>query len=68
MKPRRDYDEYTKFINDTYTSEKEDILMGTVYHMNKTPMRFSPFKRHPIDTVRSQSEKDLSLVNRVSRF
>jgi len=67
MKPRRDYDEYTKFINDTFASEKEGMLMGTVDHMNRTG-GFSAFNRHPMDTLRTQSEKDLSLLNRVSRF
>jgi len=36
MKPRRDYDEYTKFINDTFVSEKESLVSGTVSYMNKT--------------------------------
>jgi hypothetical protein len=36
MKPRRDYDEYTKFINDTFVSEKECLVSGTVNYMSKT--------------------------------
>ena len=36
MKPRKDYDDYTKFINDTFAGEKEGMLRGTVDHMNKT--------------------------------
>lgn len=36
MKPRRDYDEYTKFINDTFANEKEGMLMGTIDHMARS--------------------------------
>lgn len=62
MKPRRDYDDYTKFINDTFASEKEGLVTGTVDHMNRT----GGFKTaaNPIDTLRTQSEADLSLMNR----
>jgi len=65
MKPRKDYDDYTKFINDTFTSQKEGMLSGTVEHMNRT----GGFKAmsNPMDTLKTQSEKDLSLLNR-SRF
>ena len=30
MKPRKDYDDYTRFINDTYLAEKEKMLSQTV--------------------------------------
>ena len=30
MQPRKDYDDYTKFINDTYTEEKIHMLNKTV--------------------------------------
>lgn len=30
MQPRKDYDDYTKFINDTYTEEKINMLNKTV--------------------------------------
>ena len=36
MKPRKDYDDYTKFINDTFAVEKEGMLNETVGYMNKT--------------------------------
>lgn len=36
MKPRKDYDDYTKFINDTFMSEKEGLLSGSISHMNRT--------------------------------
>ena len=65
MRPRKDYDDYTKFINDTFAQEKEGMLSGTVSHMNRT----GGFKAtsNPMDTLKTQSEKDLSLMNR-NRF
>lgn len=30
MQPRKDYDDYAKFINDTYTDEKINMLNRTV--------------------------------------
>ena len=62
MQPRKDYDDYTKFINDTFAAEKEGMLSGTVEHMNRT----GGFKTmsNPMDTLKTQSEKDLSLMNR----
>ena len=30
MKPRKDYDDYARFINDTYSTEKEKMISGTV--------------------------------------
>ena len=62
MRPRKDYDDYTKFINDTFGAEKDGMLSGTVEHMNRT----GGFKTasNPMDTLKTQSEKDLSLMNR----
>ena len=60
MRPRRDYDEYTKFINDTFVSEKESLVNGTVDHMNKTG-GFESAKTNPLDTLKTFTEKDLSL-------
>ena len=31
-----DYDDYTKFINDTFTTEKTGLLNETIDYMNKT--------------------------------
>ena len=66
LRPRRDYDEYTKFINDTFTSEKESLVTGTVDHMNKTG-GFESAKTNPLDTLKTFTEKDLSLLNRHHR-
>ena len=66
LRPRRDYDEYTKFINDTFTSEKECLVTGTVDHLNRTG-GFENFKTKPLDTLKTFTEKDLSLLNRHHR-
>jgi|TARA_B110000914_G_C15232032_1_gene340116 hypothetical protein len=63
MKPRKDYDDYTKFINDTFMSEKEGLLGGSISHMNRTGGFMN--MKSPMDTLKTQSEKDLSLMNRV---
>ena len=34
MQPRKDYDDYTKFINDTYVEQKENMLKET-FHRRK---------------------------------
>jgi hypothetical protein len=36
LQPRKDYDDYTKFINDTYAEEKEHMLSQTVTNLEKT--------------------------------
>jgi len=51
MKPRKDYDDYTKFINDTYTAEKEGMLSETVDYMSKTGGFNAP--SNPIDTLKT---------------
>lgn len=61
MRPRKDYDDYTKFINDTFASEKEGMLSDTISHMNRTG-GFMTFSKNPMETLKTQSEKDLSLM------
>ena len=63
MRPRKDYDDYTKFINDTFTGEKEFMLNETINHMNRTG-GFKIFSQSPMETLKTQSENDLSLVSR----
>ena len=58
MRPRKDYDDYTKFINDTFAGEKEGMLSETVNHMNKTGGFLET------ETLKTKSEQDLSLMNR----
>ena len=58
LQPRKDYDDYTRFINDTYTEEKEDMLSQTVSNLNKTG-GFHSFSKgyNPLNTLRTYSEK-----------
>ena len=35
MQPRRDYDDYSRFINDTYLPKKHDLLNNTVQYETK---------------------------------
>lgn len=65
MRPRKDYDDYTKFINDTFATEKEGMLNHTVDYMNKTG-GFNTAS-NPMNTLKTQSEQDLSLLNKARR-
>ena len=53
MQPRKDYDDYTKFINDTYTDEKINMLNKTVDLESK---RGSFKGGKPTETLRTYSE------------
>lgn len=53
MQPRKDYDDYTKFINDTYTDEKINMLNKTV---DLEAKRGSLKGSKPTDTLRTYSE------------
>lgn len=53
MQPRKDYDDYTKFINDTYSDEKMNMLNRTVNIEEKR----GTFKQYnPTQTMRTYSE------------
>ena len=54
MQPRKDYDDYTKFINDTYTDEKINMLNRTVTIEAKR----NTFTKglNPAETLRTYSE------------
>lgn len=54
MQPRKDYDDYTKFINDTYTDEKLNMLNKTVTLESKRG-GFNE-KMNPTETLRQYSE------------
>lgn len=53
MQPRKDYDDYTKFINDTYSDEKVNMLNKTVTLEAK---RGTFDKFNPTNTLRTYSE------------
>jgi len=54
MIPRKDYDDYARFINDTYSGEKEAMLSNTVNFEN-TRGTFSK-NYNPLHTLRTYSE------------
>ena len=64
LQPRKDYDDYTRFINDTYAEEKEDMLNQTVSNLNKTGGFENMQKHNPIMTLRTYSEKPKLFMNK----
>lgn len=65
MQPRKDYDDYTKFINDTYTEEKINMLNKTVdldskrgsAKTSEALRTYSEFPSRPPATDREQGGK-----------
>jgi len=57
LQPRKDYDDYTRFINDTYAEEKEDMLNQTVTNLSRTGGFDNMTSYNPIHTLRTYSEK-----------
>lgn len=58
MQPRKDYDDYTRFINDTYSGEKEKMLTNTVSFEHKRGTFTKNY--NPLHTLRTYSEFGLS--------
>lgn len=58
MQPRKDYDDYTKFINDTFASEKEVMINSTMDNLTRTG-GFHSVKNsyNPMYTLRTYSHK-----------
>lgn len=67
MTPRKDYDDYAKFINDAYTEEKSNILNKTMSAWTRTtsttkerpanPLNLlTPIQVHEIEDVRSSTK------------
>jgi hypothetical protein len=55
MEPRRDYDDYTRFINDTYVEEKTDMLNNTC-NFEERRKSFAVKNYNPLMTLRTYSE------------
>jgi hypothetical protein len=53
MEPRKDYEDYSKFINDTYAEEKVNMLSQTVESENRKG-NFTKYQ-NPTITLRAQS-------------
>lgn len=64
MQPRRDYDDYTKFINDTYCEEKENMLSKTVSCYNKTGYHSSASRTNPVQHLRTYSERPAGFMSK----
>lgn len=54
MQPRKDYDDYTRFINDTYSGEKEKMLSNTANFEQKRGTFTKNY--NPLHTLRTYSE------------
>jgi len=67
MRPRKDYDDYTRFINDTYSVKKEQMLNNTVSFENKKGAFSKTY--NPLNTLRtSQKFGQRSFHNRGGSF
>jgi hypothetical protein len=63
MQPRRDYDDYTKFINDTYSEEKENMLSKTLSTFTKTGYN-SASRTNPVHHLRTYSERPAGFMSK----
>jgi len=66
MEPRKDYDDYTRFINDTYVEEKTDMLNNTCNFEEKRNS-FVTKNYNPLMTLRTYSEleaRPMTMLNR----
>jgi len=56
MQPRKDYDDYTKFINDTFTEEKEQMLTKTMTNYNRNGYN-SASRTNPLQTLSTYNDR-----------
>jgi hypothetical protein len=66
MEPRKDYDDYTRFINDTYVEEKTDMLNNTCNFEEKRSS-FVTKNYNPLMTLRTYSELEARPVTMLNR-
>ena len=66
MQPRKDYEDYSRFINDTYADEKISMLTRTVDIEGKrnTMTKFY----NPLDNLRTYSEYPVKPTNMKNGF
>ena len=63
MQPRKDYEDYSRFINDTYSTEKEAMLTKTCNNLEK--IGDVPSKYHnPLNTLRTYSDRNAIFLNK----
>ena len=55
MQPRKDYDDYTKFINDTFSNEKEVCLNSTIDILQRTNGFNSTKNSNPMETLKTHT-------------
>lgn len=68
MEPRKDYDDYSRFINDTYVEEKTEMLNQTCNFAEKRKS-YAPTKLNPLSSLRTYSDleqRPLSMLNKGS--
>jgi hypothetical protein len=66
MEPRKDYDDYTRFINDTYVEEKTDMLNNTC-NFEERRNSFAVKNYNPLMTLRTYSELESRPVTMLNR-
>ena len=65
LQPRRDYDDYTKFINDTFHEEKEDMLNKTISTLSRAGKFASKIDKYdsPLNTLRQYGDRGRNFGN-----
>jgi hypothetical protein len=66
MEPRKDYDDYTRFINDTYVEEKTDMLNNTC-NFEERRKSFAVKNYNPLMTLRTYSDLEQRPVTMLTR-
>ena len=66
MEPRKDYDDYTRFINDTYVEEKTDMLNNTC-NFEERRKSFAVKNYNPLMTLRTYSDLEQRPVTMLAR-
>ena len=65
MEPRKDYDDYSRFINDTYVEEKTEMLNHTLdlheRRKSTTQRNFNPFLE--LTTFSDLEQRPMTMVN-----
>ena len=59
MEPRKDYDDYSRFINDTYVEEKTDMLNKTCTNFEAKRKSYAPSAAkhyNPLLSLRTYSD------------
>ena len=63
LQKRKDYDDYTKFINDTYSAEKEHMLSQTLSQQKKTEGFKSAFTAKSLNTLSTYGDRPCAFMH-----